>query len=153
MVEEMFGGRGRPAMGSTAVGVCFRERRSDRLLMSGTADYTLTGVEFLSSRVSTILLSALLGRGKSVATLSPNLLEEVLTRLPLDPHVKRLNVSDEEQLLCVGRINRHANRRRYCSELFSVVLSDPANALVSAALDEGGVDNITVIVIDRVVVM
>jgi PPM family protein phosphatase len=146
--EEMFGDRGRPAMGSTAVGVCFRHGDAFAFNIGDSRLYLVREGLLVQQSIDDTLNRPIRARGSRSHALTQSL-GGSLSRLPLNPHVKCLTVADREQLLL-------------CSDGLTDMLSDdevagvllrlpphPAEALVSAALDAGGEDNVTVIVIDR----
>lgn len=70
-----------------------------------------------------------------------------LTPRPLSPHVVRLELaSTEAVLLCSDGLTDMVDDEEI-EALMERAHDDPANALLEAALDAGGVDNVTVAVV------
>jgi len=148
--EEMFSDRGRPAMGSTAVGVSFHHGNAFAFNIGDSRLYVVRGGALVQQSVDDTLTRATRAKGPRSHALTQSLGGSV-SRLPLDPHVRRLIVSDREQLLlCSDGLTDMVPDDEIAGVLVRLP-PHPAEALVSAALDAGGKDNVTVIVIERAV--
>ncbi len=96
--EEMFSDRGRPAMGSTTVAVSFRGGQALAFNIGDSRLYVVHEGAVVQQSVDDTLGRVARARGTRSHALTQSL-GGTLGRLPLDPHVKRLAVSDQEQLL------------------------------------------------------
>jgi serine/threonine protein phosphatase PrpC len=146
LFEEMYSGEGIPGMGTTIVGVLFFDRealvfnvgdsrayelRRGRLLQLSKDD-TLSVDRGRTGRRSHALTQSLGGTTKPIA---------------LHPHIRRLPLEDHVGvLLCSDGLSDMVQ-----DDAMSLILSqkpgDPADLLMAAALEAGGKDNVTVIVI------
>jgi protein phosphatase len=144
--EEMHGDRGRPGMGSTVVGVAFRGQGALMFNIGDSRLYVTRGTDLRQESVDDTLARVLPNRSVRSHALTQSL-GGSYSRMPFTPHVKRKVLTECEGLLL-------------CSDGLTDMLSDeeiagvisrhpthPAQALVSAALDAGGSDNITVVVV------
>ena len=96
--EEMFTDRGRPGMGSTVVGVSFCDGHAFAFNIGDSRLYVLREGALILQSVDDTLGRISRARANRSHALTQSL-GGSLSRLPLDPHVKRLRVSDEDQLL------------------------------------------------------
>lgn len=98
--EEMFDGRGRPAMGSTAVGISFQD---DHVFVFNVGDsrlYTVQDGNLVQQSVDDTLAAVTPAQRSRSHALTQSL-GGTFSRLPLHPHVKRLKTLDRKQfLLC-----------------------------------------------------
>lgn len=138
--DVMYSARGCASMGCTIVGVSFWPGYILAFNIGDSRLYTAQEGDLAQRSVD----HRLEGKRSHILTQS---LGGAICRLPLDPYVRRLTVFDEHQFLL-------------CSDGLTDMLTDdeiartlarrprqPAQALVLEALDAGGYDNVTVIVI------
>jgi PPM family protein phosphatase len=144
--REMYDDHGRPAMGSTVVGVILREKRAlifnigdsrlyvtqdAKLQQESTDDTIIRTIE--KRQIKTHMLTQALGGSHS--------------RFPIAPHIKHIDLDNRVGLLlCSDGLTNMLSDDEIAADL-SRRQSDPAQSLVSAALHAGGSDNVTVVVI------
>ena len=96
--EEMFDGRGRPATGSTAVGISFQD---DHVFVFNVGDsrlYTVQDGNLVQQSVDDTLAAVTPAQRSRSHALTQSL-GGTFSRLPLHPHVKRLKTLDRKQFL------------------------------------------------------
>jgi protein phosphatase len=148
--EEMYSDRGRPAMGSTVVGVVFRGEKALMFNVGDSRLYLMRGAELNQESIDDTL-----GRMLPNPTVRSHALTQSLggsySRMPFTPHVKqRVLARCEGLLLCSdGLTDMLADEE--IRRILSRKPIHPAEALVSAALDAGGSDNVTVVVVGTAV--
>ena len=144
--EEMYGDRGRPAMGSTVVGVVLRGQAVLIFNVGDSRLYLTRGPELVLESVDDTLARVLPNQKVRSHALTQSL-GGSSRRIPFTPHIKgRILSSSEGLLLCSDGLTDMLSEE----EIGSILLrrpTNPAQALVSAALDAGGSDNITVVVV------
>jgi PPM family protein phosphatase len=144
--QQMYGDRGRLAMGTTVVGVVLREQA---VLMFNVGDSRLfltRGSELVLESVDDTLTGALPHQKVRSHALT-QALGGSFRRIPFTPHIKgRILSGSEGLLLCSDGLTDMLSEEEIGSVL-SPRPTHPAAALVSAALDAGGSDNITVVVV------
>ena len=143
--REMHSPHGRPGMGCTIVGISVRGAEAilfnvgdsraylvrDGVLLQRSLDHTAGGPA--SSHGRSHLLTQSLGG--------------TLRRVSLTPHVDRLKVGEKDLvLICSDGLTDMLTEGEIASVLHHNP-GDPASALVDAAVEAGGRDNVTVIVI------
>lgn len=145
--ESMFAPRGRSGMGSTIVGVRFAEDRtyifnvgdSRAYLLRGDALYRLSHDDVLEPSGSQL-------RRRSHALTQS--LGGLSRRVPIKPHVRELKISPTDQiLLCSDGLSDEVSEDEILGILSRQPRQEPADRLIAAALDAGGNDNISVVVI------
>jgi serine/threonine protein phosphatase PrpC len=146
LFEEMYSGQGRPGMGTTIVGTlllgrealvfnigdsrAYEVRRGHLIQLS--KDDTLNVDQRRRSNRSHALTQSLGGTAKPLA---------------LQPHIRRISLEDHVGvLLCSDGLSDMVQEDEI-GRVLSTYSNDPAERLVAAALDAGGKDNVTVIVI------
>ena len=141
--QAMTGPGGRPAMGSTVVGLVSTGRHGWIFNVGDSRAYVLVGGRLL---LATRDHTPSRGSGARSHALTQSL-GGTLTPRPLQPHLMRLDLMTADAvLLCsdgltdmVDDEELHALLRRR--------MDDPAHALVQAALDGGGCDNVTAVLL------
>jgi serine/threonine protein phosphatase PrpC len=146
LFEGMYTCEGRPGMGTTIVGVVYFDREALVFNVGDSRAYELRHGQMLQlSRDDTLNVDRGRRDGRSHAltqslggTTKPLALRPHIRRFPLDEHVGVLLCSDGlSDMVREDEIGR----------VLSTHPDDPAGRLVATALDAGGKDNITVIVI------
>ena len=144
--EEMYGARGRPAMGSTIVGVVLRGQTVLTFNVGDSRLYLTRGPELVLESVDDTLGRVVPNRKFRSHALTQSL-GGSYRRIPFTPHIKgKILSSSEGLLLCSDGLTDMLSDNEIGSVL-SRQSTNPAQALVSAALDAGGSDNITVVVV------
>lgn len=144
LFQAMAAPGGSPAMGSTVVGFVASARHGWIFNVGDSRAYVM-----VAGRLHRVSQDHTPGR--SVTGMRSHALTQslggTLTPRPLSPHVARLELASIEAiLLCSDGLTDMVEDE----EIEAVMLrmhDDPANALVNAALDAGGVDNVTVVVV------
>jgi protein phosphatase len=144
LFEHMYAVPGRLRMGSTVVGILFSGAGAFAFNVGDSRLYSWRSGRLVQHSVDHTL-GRLGARGRSHALTQS--LGGTSARMPLDPFVERLALADDASLLL-------------CSDGLTDMISDeeiaallrsgprhPAAALVEAALDAGGNDNVTVVVL------
>jgi serine/threonine protein phosphatase PrpC len=143
--EAMFSPRGGVGMGSTIVGIAFRQGEAIFFNIGDSRAYVVRGCEIRQASVDHTL-----DAGSSQRARSHRLTQSLggtARRTPVTPHVQKAKLAaDDRILLCSdGLTDMLAD-----SEIVDVLHrnpADPARALVAAAVDAGGRDNVTAVVI------
>ncbi len=144
--EEMYGDRGRLAMGTTVVGVVLRGQAALIFNVGDSRLYLTRGSELILESVDDTLTGALPNQKVRSHALT-QALGGSFRRIPFTPHIKgRILSGSEGLLLCSDGLTDMLSDEEIGSVL-SPRPTNPAQALVSAALDAGGSDNITVVVV------
>lgn len=145
MYDEMLSPRGRPGMGCTVAGVAVRGDQAIFYNVGDSRAYLLHGSLILQQSVDHTLEGRMSAYGRSHSLTQS--LGGASRRVTLTPHVKRMRVSTSDvMLLCSDGLTDMLGD----DEILSVLhrnTHDPAATLLAAALDAGGHDNITVMVI------
>jgi protein phosphatase len=146
LFEGMYSGRGRPGMGTTVVGIVYFDREALVFNVGDSRAYELRRGQMLQlSRDDTLNVNRGPRNARSHAltqslggTTTPQVLRPHVRRIPLEDHVG--------VLLCSDGLSDMVQETA-----MNLVLAenptDPAEQLVSAALEAGGKDNVTVVVI------
>jgi serine/threonine protein phosphatase PrpC len=145
--EAMYSPRGRVGMGCTVAGVAFNAGEAIFFNVGDSRAYVLRGSEILQ-----LSLDHTLGIGKTAHARS-HLLTQSLggssRRRALAPHVKRKRLAESDViLLCSDGLTDMLSEEEILDVLFRSA-QNPAHSLAAAAVDAGGHDNVTVIVIGR----
>jgi serine/threonine protein phosphatase PrpC len=144
--EEMHGGRGRPGMGSTVVGVALRGQRALMFNVGDSRLYLTRGAQLSQESVDDTIDRVLPSRAVRSHALTQSL-GGGFSRLPFSPHVRWSILSEPEGvLLCSDGLTDMLSDKEI-GVILSRQASHSARALVSAALDAGGLDNVSVVVI------
>lgn len=141
--EAMFTPSGRPGMGSTVAGVVVREGAAIFFNIGDSRAYLLRGNSLIQQSVDDALGAGTRAYRSHALTQS---LGGSLRRTSIAPHIRCVPVSRQDLIiLCSdGLTDMLAD-----DEILHILARRPANpaqALVAAAIDAGGYDNITVIV-------
>jgi serine/threonine protein phosphatase PrpC len=146
LFEEMFSSEGRPGMGTTIVGVLYFDREALVFNVGDSRAYELRRGQMLQLSQDDTLNANRGRRGARSHALTQSL-GGTTKPLALRPHIRRLPFEDHiGVLLCSDGLSDMVQE----DEIVRVLSShsdDPAERLVAAALDAGGKDNVTVIVI------
>lgn len=146
LFEAMYSGMGRPGMGTTIVGallagteaVVFNVGDSraylfeDRTLVRRTRDDTLDGNSNVSRLRSHALTQSLGG---------------TVSRRPIQPHVEKLTLATDALLLLCSDGLTDMIEDEEIAAILARNKDRPAEMLLAAALDAGGADNVTAVVI------
>ena len=144
--REMYDGRGRPAMGSTVVGVIFREQQSIIFNIGDSRLYVAEGGELKQESTDDTIIRTIESRQIKTHALTQSL-GGSYSRVPITPHVKSIALKNSAGLvLCSDGLTDMLSDNEIAANL-ARRRPDPAQSLVSAALDAGGSDNITVVVV------
>jgi serine/threonine protein phosphatase PrpC len=146
LFEAMHSGDGRPGMGTTIVGVRWTEREALIFNLGDSRAYRACPKGLAQvSRDDTLGGHGLPGGGRS------HVLTQCLggsrTPRPLRPHIDRLPLAhDTGLLLCSDGLTDMLNDDEI-ARVLAQNANDPAEQLVAAALDAGGQDNVTVVIV------
>ncbi|MEP3123236.1 MAG: protein phosphatase 2C domain-containing protein [Nisaea sp.] len=143
--QRMYAPRGRPGMGCTIAGVAVQGETAMFYNVGDSRAYLLRSREILQQSVDHTL------RGKSSAQGRSHLLTQSLggtsSRITLAPYIKRMRLAEDDViLLCSDGLTDMLSE----DEILNILLQEsdnPARTLTAAAVDAGGYDNVTVIVI------
>jgi PPM family protein phosphatase len=146
LFAEMFSGEGRPGMGTTIVGVLYFDREALVFNVGDSRAYELRRGQMLQlSRDDTLNPDRGRRGGRSHALTQS--LGGTTKPLALRPHIRRLSLEDHVGvLLCSDGLSDMVQEEEI-GRVLSSHSDEPAERLVAAALDAGGKDNVTVIVI------
>jgi serine/threonine protein phosphatase PrpC len=143
--EAMFAPRGGVGMGSTIVGIAFHKGEAVFFNIGDSRAYVVRGREILQASVDHTLDAGSSRRARSHRLTQS--LGGTARRIPVAPHVQRARLTvDDSILLCSDGLTDMLGD----DEIVDVLLrnpGDPARALVAAAVDAGGSDNVTAVVI------
>jgi PPM family protein phosphatase len=145
--HEMHSPRGRPGMGCTIAGVVVHGDEAIFFNVGDSRAYILRSGEMMQQSIDHTM------GGQSSAHGRSHLLTQSLggtsRRIALAPHVKRLRLTEKDLvLLCSDGLTDMLGE----DEISNILLRDrdnPASTLATAAIDAGGRDNVTVIVIGQ----
>jgi protein phosphatase len=143
--EAMYFGAGRPAMGTTVVGAVLIDRRMLVFNLGDSRAYSFT-----SGRLTQVSLDhsvGALGTGRRKSPLLTQSLGGTISRRPLAPAMSWMDAAKTPTLLLCSDGLTDAVQDEEIAALLSRHPDDPATALIEAALDAGGRDNITAIVV------
>jgi serine/threonine protein phosphatase PrpC len=145
LFEGMYSGEGRPGMGTTIVGVVYFDCEALVFNVGDSRAYELRRGQILQlSRDDTLNVDR--GRrGRSHALTQS--LGGTTKPLALRPHIRRLPLEDHVGILLCSDGLSDMVREDEMSHVLSRNPTEPAEHLVGAALEAGGKDNVTVIVI------
>jgi PPM family protein phosphatase len=144
--REMYDGNGRPAMGSTVVGVILREKRALIFNVGDSRLYVAQGAKLQQESTDDTIIRTIEDRQIKTHALTQSL-GGSYSRFPITPHIKHIDLENcAGLLLCSDGLTNMLSDDEIAADL-SRRRSDPAQSLVSAALDAGGSDNVTVVVI------
>lgn len=146
LFEGMYSGEGRPGMGTTIVGVVYFDREALVFNVGDSRAYEVRRGRLLQlSRDDTLNVDR--GRRGSRSHALTQSLGGTTKPLTLRPHIRRLPLEDHVGvLLCSDGLSDMVQEDEMSLAL-SKNPADPAEHLMAAALDAGGKDNVTVIVI------
>ncbi len=144
--REMYDGNGRPAMGSTVVGVILLEKRALIFNIGDSRLYVVQGAKLEQQSIDDTIIRTIENRQMKTHVLTQSL-GGSHSRFPITPHIKQIDLDNRAGLLlCSDGLTNMLSDDEIAADL-SRRRSDPAQSLVSAALDAGGSDNVTVVVI------
>jgi protein phosphatase len=146
LYEEMCAGLGRPGMGSTIVGVILQNGNALIFNVGDSRLYTTIGKWITLETIDDSLRGKSIG-GKPCSHALTQCIGGNYSLKMIRPHVKLRPLSEEDGiLLCSDGLTDMLSDVEI-GEVIGRDTSQPADALVSAALDAGGLDNISVIVV------
>jgi serine/threonine protein phosphatase PrpC len=146
LFEGMYSGQGRPGMGSTIVGVVFFDHEALVFNVGDSRAYELRHGQLLQlSRDDS--LGAGRGRRSGRSHALTQSLGGTATPQAVSPHVRRFRLEDHVGVLLCSDGLSDMIRDDEMSAALAEHPTDPAAHLVAAALEAGGKDNVTVIVI------
>lgn len=144
--QAMFSGEGRMRMGSTLVATSVRSNIGLLVNVGDSRAYLLSGRQLRLLSKDDTLPNAREGRRQHMLTQS---LGGLAFQAPITPHVARFHLDVADQiLLCSDGLTDMVDDE----EIADILLSrpdEPAISLINSALQGGGRDNITAIVIGR----
>jgi protein phosphatase len=144
--REMYDGHGRPAMGSTVVGVIFREQQAIIFNVGDSRLYVAEGGELKQESIDDTIIRTVENRQIKTHALTQSL-GGSYSRISVTPHIKTIPLKNGAGLvLCSDGLTDMLSDDEIAANL-ARRQPDPAQSLVSAALDAGGSDNITVVVV------
>jgi serine/threonine protein phosphatase PrpC len=148
LFEAMYGNEGRPAMGATIVGLLVIESAAMIFNIGDSRAYRADPTGLVQISHDDALGGATVrGRRSHVVTQS---LGGTTRRRPLLAHVERTSLApDTVLLLCSDGLTDMLSDAEI-SGVLARSMTDPAQRLVEAALDAGGRDNVTVVVVGPV---
>lgn len=146
LFEEMFSGEGRPGMGTTIVGVLYFDREALVFNVGDSRAYELRRGRMLQLSQDDTLNASLGRRGGRSHALTQSL-GGTTKPLALRPHIRRLPLEDHVGVLLCSDGLTDMVQEDEIGRVLSSHPDDPAERLVAAAIDAGGKDNVTVIVI------
>jgi PPM family protein phosphatase len=145
LFEGMYSGEGSPGMGTTIVGVVYFDREALVFNVGDSRAYELRRGQILQlSRDDTLNVDPS-RRGRSHALTQS--LGGTTKLLALRPHIRRVPFEDHIGILLCSDGLSDMVQEDEMRHVLSLNSADPAEHLVEAALDAGGKDNVTVIVI------
>jgi len=146
LFEAMYAIGGRPGMGSTVVGAVFFDPEALVFNVGDSRAYEMRrGGLFQLSQDDTLSIRRAAPRSRSHA-LTQSLGGSTKPQV-LQPHVRRVPLVDRQSLLLCSDGLSDMIEEDEIRSILSRNQEDPAEQLVAAALDAGGEDNVTVIVI------
>jgi serine/threonine protein phosphatase PrpC len=146
LYESMYSGQGRPGMGSTIVGVVFFDHEALVFNVGDSRAYELRRGQLLQlSRDDTLGVDRGRRSGRSHALTQS--LGGTATPQAVRPHIRRFPLEDHVGVLLCSDGLSDMVRDDGISAILTEHPADPAAYLVAAALEAGGKDNVTVIVI------
>lgn len=146
LFEAMYSGQGRPGMGSTIVGVVYFDREALVFNVGDSRAYELRRGQLLRLSRDDTLGGDRGGRGGRSHALTQSL-GGTATPQPVSPHIRRFRLDDHVGvLLCSDGLTDMVQEDRI-GILLTENPADPAEHLTTAAIEAGGKDNITVVVI------
>ncbi|WP_439924386.1 PP2C family protein-serine/threonine phosphatase [Nitrobacter sp. JJSN] len=146
LFEEMYSGAGRPGMGTTIVGALFFDREALVFNVGDSRAYEIRRSRLLQlSRDDTLDADRSRRGGRSHALTQS--LGGTTKPLALRPHIRRLPLEDHVGIMLCSDGLSDMVQEDEMSRLLSQSSGEPAESLVAAALEAGGKDNVTVIVI------
>lgn len=146
--EAMHSSRGRPGMGSTVAGVTVRDEVAVFYNVGDSRSYILRGAHILRQSVDHTLGGGPSSRARS--HLLTQSLGGTSRRTLLAPNVTKAHlIKGDTILLCSDGLTDMLSEEEI-SDVFLRHVGNPAAALVSAAVDAGGHDNVTVIIIGEI---
>ncbi len=143
--EAMFSPRGRSGMGCTVAGVSFRAGALIVFNLGDSRVYLLRGSQLQQCSVDHVL-----GSGRPSLPRSHTLTQSLgglARRMPIKPHVHHIRVEDGDGIVLCSDGLTDMLQDDEIAEVLARRPEHPARALVDAALDAGGRDNVTVIVV------
>lgn len=141
--DQMASGAGRPGMGSTIVGITFSGEQCIAFNIGDSRLYLARDGSLLRVSIDDTLGTGLAGRSHALT----QSLGGTRVPMPLFPHIRRLAAAPEDMLLLCSDGLSDMLTDEEILEILNRQLSQPALALVDAALGAGGRDNVTAIVI------
>jgi serine/threonine protein phosphatase PrpC len=146
LFEAMYAGRGRPGMGSTVVGVVYSDREALVFNVGDSRAYELRRGRLLQLSRDDTLGADRARRGARSHALTQSL-GGTATPQSVMPHIRRFRFDDHVGvLLCSDGLTDMVGEDEI-GKVLAEHSTDPAAHLVGAALEAGGKDNVTVIVI------
>jgi PPM family protein phosphatase len=146
LFEEMYSGEGRPGMGTTIVGVILFDHEALVFNVGDSRAYEIRRNRLLQlSRDDTLNVDR--GRRGSRSHALTQSLGGTTKPLALHPHLRRLRLDDHVGVLLCSDGLSDMVQEDGIERVLSTHPDDPTERLVAAALDAGGKDNVTVIVI------
>lgn len=143
--HEMHSPLGRPGMGCTIAGISARGAEAIFFNVGDSRAYLLRDGALLQQSLDHTAGGSTSSHGRS--HLLTQSLGGTLRRVALTPHVNRVRLVEEDLvLICSDGLTDMLTEREIVSILHRNP-GDPASTLVAAAIDAGGRDNVTVIVI------
>ncbi len=144
--REMFDGSGQPAMGSTVVGVIFRQKQALIFNIGDSRLYVAREATLKQESTDDTIVRTVDNRPMKTHVLTQSL-GGSYSRFPITPHIKNIDLNNGSSLvLCSDGLTDMLSDDEIAADL-AKRRSDPAQSLVSAALDAGGSDNVTVVII------
>jgi protein phosphatase len=144
--REMYDGHGRPAMGSTVVGVIVRDKRALIFNIGDSRLYQVQGARLQQESIDDTIIRVVDNRPMKTHVLTQSL-GGSHSRYPIAPHIKHVDLDNGAGLLLCSDGLTDMLSDDEIATILSTRRSDPAQSLVAAALDAGGSDNVTVVVI------
>ncbi|UAB88706.1 serine/threonine-protein phosphatase [Ruegeria sp. SCSIO 43209] len=145
--QAMFAPLGRPGMGSTIVGIAFRDEVGLFFNLGDSRAYIVRDTDLVQTSTDHTI-----GMGGDHRTRSHRLTQSLggtTHRAPIFPHVQSERLAPGDRiLLCSDGLTDMIGSEEIL-KILSQNRTHPAQALVSAALNSGGYDNVTVIVIGK----
>jgi serine/threonine protein phosphatase PrpC len=146
LFESMYGGEGRPGMGTTIVGAVLTGIEALIFNIGDSRAYSIDRNRLVQRSCDDTPQGATKGRWRRSHALTQSL-GGTISRRPLQPHLARVTLSEEVALLlCSDGLTDMLNEEEIAG-ILGRHPEDPAERLVAAALDAGGEDNVTAIVV------
>lgn len=146
LFEAMYSGQGRPGMGSTIIGVVYFNHEALVFNVGDSRAYELRRGQLLQlSRDDTLGVDRGRRGGRSHALTQS--LGGTATPQVVSPHIRRFRLDDHVGVLLCSDGLSDMVRNDGISAILAEHPEDPAKQLVGAALEAGGKDNVTVVVI------